>query len=444
MYEIDTHNDDVCGMGLVEGPTTGMFDNIWEEKRPNKSNAPENKKQAVETIAQPLDFQAAEQNAQYDGPSDYSSLSVTRDLDLYFDSYVFPNDSGSDEVVTALSPRIQMYKFDRDALTKSRNRDNELNLMGGDVRERYLGVWREGVLACGSYARKRLAPVQLPKRGFHGDIIVKGGKDIAVSESRRYILCLSDTALYFIVDDDFSSRKQTKKRIFPSRVSPNATFGDAQWPHAVVRHSIDSLKRIVIGFNFQRLTLQFSVSNGVSSSSFEYTYVILTSNKAHTVSLLQKLQYYNSDSESDIGYLIENDDKKFLEGLGTGSNEVVLHYQILHQVWKSGNREAARRSFVLTDSKIYLLDENYCGDGTNLSNEQSRRMKLGDVSLAIIDAAKLSRVTEVRAANENPRMITLVILPSNKLKRGHRWRLACNDGESAERLIDDVRNACRR
>jgi hypothetical protein len=162
------------------------------------------------------------------------------------------------------------------------------------------------------------------------------------------------------------------------------------------------------------------------------------------VSLLQKLQYYNSDSESDIGYLIENDDKKFLEGLGTGSNEVVLHYQILHQVWKSGNREAARRSFVLTDSKIYLLDENYCGDGTNLSDEQSRRMKLGDVSLAIIDAAKLSRVTEVRAANENPRMITLVILPSNKLKRGHRWRLACNDGESAERLIDDVRNACRR
>ena len=444
MYEIDTHDDDVSGMGVVEGPTTGMFDNIWEEKRPSKSNVPENKKQTVETIAQPLDFQAAEQNAQYDGPSDYSSLSVTRDLDLYFDSYVFPNDSGSDEVVTALSPRIQMYKFDRDALTKSRNRDKDLNLMGGDVRERYLGVWREGVLACGSYARKRLAPVQLPKRGFHGDIIVKGGKDIAVSESRRYILCLSDTALYFIVDDDFSSRKQTKKRIFPSRISPNATFGDAQWPHAVVRHSLDSLKRIVIGFNFQRLTLQFSVSNGVSASSFEYTYVILTSNKVQTVSLLQKLQYYNSDSESDIGYLIENDDKKFLEGLGTGSNEVVLHYQILHQVWKSGNREAARRSFVLTDSKIYLLDENYCGDGTNLSDEQSRRMKLGDVSLAIIDAANLSRVTEVRAANENPRMITLVILPSNKLKRGHRWRLACNDGESAERLIDDVRNACRR
>mmetsp|Transcript_2130 Transcript_2130/g.2958 ORF Transcript_2130/g.2958 Transcript_2130/m.2958 type:complete len:122 (-) Transcript_2130:74-439(-) len=121
-----------------------------------------------------------------------------------------------------------------------------------------------------------------------------------------------------------------------------------------------------------------------------------------------------------------------------------MHYQILHQVWKTGNKEAARRSFVLTDSKVYLLDEIYSGDGTNVSDEKTRKAKLGDVSLAIIDEAKLSKVTEVRAANEDPRMITLVILPANKLKRAHRWRLVCNDGESAERLIDDVRNARQR
>ena len=445
MYEKDAHNsnDNVDKADLVEGPTTGMFDSIWEEtcwKSSNKSASHETEKHAVHTDTELFDFEAAEQNAQYDGPYDYTSLSVTRDLDLYFDSYVFPNGSRQGVLV----PRIQMYKFDRDSLTKSRERDQELNPMEDYVCERYLGVWREGVLACGPYARKRLAPVQLPKRGFHGDILLRGGKDIFVTESRKYILCLSDTALYFIVDDELSTQKNNKKRLFPSRIAPNATFGDAQWPHAVVRHSLDSLKRIVIGFQFQRLTLQFFVSNGVSSSAFEYTYVVLTSNKAQTVSLLQKLQYNTVDTHPDTKYLIENDDKLFLDGLGAGSNEVVMHYQILHQVWKTGNREAARRSFVLTDSKIYLLDEIYCGDGTNMADERGMRMKFGDVSLRIIDAAKLIRVKEIRAANEDPRMITLVILPSNKLKRCHRWRLLCNDGEGAERLIDDVRNACQR
>lgn len=447
MYVTNVTNDEEIGdeLDLVEGPTTGMFDSVWEDA--NKDTVLEPDRSDAVKNAQPLDFQAAEEDAKYDGPPDYSLLFVSRDLDLYFDTYVFPNDSDSNENDSRqniVAPRIQMYKFDRDALTNSRKRDQELNPMGSDICERYLGVWREGVLACGSYARKRMSPARLRKRGFHGETTIRRGKEVAVSESRRYILCLSDMALYFIVDDELSNRNNTRKRTFPSRMPPNSTFGDAQWPHAVVRHSLDSLKRIVIGFQFQRLTLQFFVSNGVSSSTFEYTYVVLTSNKAQTVSLLQKLQSHTSDTQPDIGFLIENDDKLFLDGLGAHSSEVVMHYQILHQVWKTGNKGAARRSFVLTDSKIYLLDETYSGDGTNVSDEKIRKAKLGDVSLAIIDEAKLSKVTEVRAANEDPRMITLVILPANKLKRAHRWRLVCNDGESAERLIDDVRNACQR
>ena len=143
-----------------------------------------------------------------------------------------------------------------------------------------------------------------------------------------------------------------------------------------------------------------------------------------------------------MGALIDNDDKTFLDALGAPrSNEVVIHYQILHQIWKRGDREASRRAFVLTDSKAYLIDETYNGDGAKPEVEKDKREKLGDVSLAIIDSASLSRVAEVRAANEDPRKITLVILPKNKLKRSHRWRLVCNDGEGAERLIDDVRKA---
>jgi hypothetical protein len=138
--------------------------------------------------------------------------------------------------------------------------------------------------------------------------------------------------------------------------------------------------------------------------------------------------------------LIENDDKAFLDALGAKTDEVVLHYQILHQLWKRGDRAAARRAFVLTDSAIYLLDETYDGDG---SNPDENIKRLGDISLVVIDSASLNRVTEVRAANKDPRMITLVILPLNKLKRSHRWRLICNDGDGAEHLIDDVRKAIR-
>jgi len=143
-----------------------------------------------------------------------------------------------------------------------------------------------------------------------------------------------------------------------------------------------------------------------------------------------------------MGALIDNDDKTFLDALGaTRSNEDVVHYQILHQIWKRGDRVASRRAFILTDAKVYLLDETYNGDGTKPEDEKDKLKKLGDISFAIIDSARLSRVTEVRAANEDPRKITLVILPQSKLKRSHRWRLVCNDGEGAERLIDAVRKA---
>ena len=212
----------------------------------------------------------------------------------------------------------------------------------------------------------------------------------------------------------------------------------------MIRHPLDCLRGITIGFQFQRLILRFCIGN--ASSSFEYAYVILTSNKLQTVSLLQKLQSLLSSSTDDrlpgMGALIDNDDKTFLDALGAPrSNEVVLHYQILHQIWKRGEREASRRAFVLTDVRAYLLDETYTGDGTNLDDDGEESKKLGDVSLSIIDSAKLDRVTEIRAANEDPRKITLVILPQSKLKRSHRWRLVCNDGEGAERLIDAVRKA---
>ncbi|KAL7521870.1 hypothetical protein ACHAWX_006562 [Stephanocyclus meneghinianus] len=427
--------------------TKSMFEGIWEQTyRDNVASVPDASGSATSTKPTAIDYNSEELNAVYDGPPDYSSISVASDLDLYFDTYVFPGkSSGKDSQEEAsrkevlVTPRIQLFKFDRDSLVeRSKNH--------GDLIERYIGVWRENILACGSYARARLNPIKMLKRSFHGDNVTKSGKDVFVSKSRKVVVCLSSSAIYFIVDDDVTLNQNTPtnvKRAFPSKIPSGATFGDAYWAHALIRHSLECLAGITIGFQFQRLLLRFSVSNA-SGLSLEYSYVLLTSNKLQTISLLQKLQSHVNDVQQNSGQrhaiLIENDDKVFLDSLGARTDEVVIHYQILHQCWKRGDRAAARRSFVLTDSTIYLLDETYNGDG---STHDKSTKRLGDISLDVIDSANLNRVTEIRAANEDPRMITLVILPFNKLKRAHRWRLVCNDGEGAERLIDDVRKTMR-
>ena len=440
---------------VEQEPTKSMFDDIWEKSyqenlmRNDIKESNQNNERANPGM---LDFNAAEQNSQYDGPTDYRSLCVSSDLDLYFDSFVFHCESSEENEEEdcpggrLMAPRIQLFKFDRDLIVSRASQHGSVFPSSIDSSEKYVGVWKENVLACGSYARSRLAPVKLAKRGFHGDIETVSGKDDMMSESRKFILCLSDAALYFIIDDDHAPQKSATdgKRTFPSQMAPNATFDDAYWPHAVVRHPLEYLHGITIGFQFQRLILRFSVGmNASSSATLDYVYVILTSNKLQTVSLLQKLQSHVPDN-SMIGSLIDNDDKAFLEALGAPkSNEVVLHYQILHQIWKRGDRAAARRAFVLTDARAFLLDEIYTGDGTRSDGENNAKKKLGDVALSIIDSAKLSRVCEIRAANEDPSKITLVILPQNKLMRSHRWRLVCNDGEGAERLIDDVRKAIK-
>ncbi len=459
-------NDNVPSEDLLDFELTkSVFSGVWEQAyRKNVTATIKDSFQNVSPLKQatssPIpNFIEEESNAVYDGPIDYSTLYVSSDLDLYYDTFVFPtepNDSESREVTDSkfIMPRIQLFKFDRDSLIESKKQSISSPSMI-DFSERYIGVWKEDVLACGSYARMRLPPLKLPKRGFHGDAVSRGGKEVTVSDCRKFILCLSDCALYFILDDTLakSHKKQTNevggRRPFPSRIPPDATFGDAYWPHAVMRHSFECLRGIVIGFQFQRICLHFSVPSPKGDSILEYSYVILTSNKMRTISLLQKLQAHTNDAhpnyiaEPKINALIENDDKVFLDALGSKADDLVLHYHILHQIWKRGDRGAARRSFVLTSSRVCLLDELYYGDGTIPDEKNINRKKLGHISLSIIDSANLSRVSEIRAANEDPRMITLVLQPQNKLKRAHRWRLVCNNGECAERLIDDVRKAIK-
>jgi hypothetical protein len=209
-----------------------MFGGIWEQSyRDNVTQNTKTDMEPVSSIEQMtptlLDFNAAEQDSHYDGPSDYGPLFVSSDLDLYFDSYIFHHGSSKDELKEAqprreTGPKIQLFKFDRDLLNNCRKRLHGIPT-DMNTHERYIGVWKESVLACGSYARSRLAPMLVPKRGFHGDTVTDAGRNVIISESRKFILCLSDSALYFIIDDDISSQKSTgRKRTFPTRIPPDS------------------------------------------------------------------------------------------------------------------------------------------------------------------------------------------------------------------------------
>jgi hypothetical protein len=232
------------------------------------------------------------------------------------------------------------------------------------------------------------------------------------------------------------------------------------WPHALARHPLDYLQRITIGFQFQRLVLHFVLpKRDGQTQGYEYAYVVFTCNKLRTISLVQKLQAAQKQrgKGSDFGtdkdhvpvdeeLIIENDDRVVLDSLADAIAPapmgVVLHYQVLRQKWRSkrpdGTDPVVRRVCVLTDASIFLLDENYVGDGSTTTLTQSG--KYGDATLRLVDSAELTQVTEIRPADEDPTHITLVIQKS-RLVRAHRWRLVCKDGESAERLVHDVRQA---
>lgn len=217
--------------GSADKSRKSMFSGIWEQPyRDNVAKPASDAIDSTESITpESLDFNAIEENSQFDGNPELGPLFVSSDLDLYFDSFIFPKDSDEDvkqDIIfpggESFAPRIGLFKFDRGLLINNlRQQANHSSSM--DFRERYLGVCKEYVLSCGSYARTRLSPIKTPKRTFHGDTVIRAGKDVMISESRKFILCLSESALYFIIDDDITPQKRTgSKRSFPSRIPPNA------------------------------------------------------------------------------------------------------------------------------------------------------------------------------------------------------------------------------
>ena len=417
-------------------------------------------------------FQLAEENSEYDGPDSCRGMAVLKNLDLYFSTFVFPlsvpqvpqslyeelTDDDNWQTVALRYPRIQLWPEDRRWLEAFSNTGDTSQQIADLVanRERFIRVWEEEIIPCGKPSLRRLLPNRLTRLGFHGDELFTAGGPDPYSACRKVILCLSSSAFYVIVsDDNVTEKAKEKKKKFPIPIPKDSFFRDAPWPHAVARHSFKELHGITIGFGFQRLTLRFS-NPSIRTKADPFTYVLLTANKIETVSLLQEIQVLVKESsedksdmlsatDDDAGIPIDNDDRNVLDALNAVVAPdvlgVVLHYQVVLQRWKHGERGMVRRACVVTDTKLFLLDEDYVGDGSGPFEPSIGTRQLGDVRYHMVDEASLKQVAEVQAADADPKAITIVIHPLSRLSRTHRWRLVCRDSSGAERLVEDVRKA---
>lgn len=450
---------------LPQTPEVIFPEDVWGDDASAVSSI---KTSTVDSARANSKYQEAEKSSIYNGPDNLKGLHVLDNLELYFRCFVFrasltdtyspykddPSDEEKTQLLLNMAPRIQLRPTDWRCLESTARSLNRMEIFA--MCERFGRVWRENVLACGKLARKRLSPHRKPKRGFHGDVLFSNGKLEKSCEHRSLIICTSDIAIYFISDYDAVTRYQlskTSKRRFPLPIPEDSLFENGPWPHALARHPIVALERITIGFGFQRLTLHFRpvVGSGEKDSE-EFAYILLTGNKLKTINVLQHLQSLAKDlgsrsSTELIGEAlkIDNDDKQVLEALAAAVAPsvvgVVLHYQIVQQRWEHGDRGTMRRACIVTDSQIYLLDEDYVGDGSESFEAGARQ--LGEVCFKMVDSAEIEQVSEVQAGLDDPNSVTIVIRPLSRLQRYHRWRLVCHDREGAERLIEDIRKAIR-
>jgi hypothetical protein len=511
-----------------------MFpDHIWPDDDNNSSILPGSVVSSSQQQPGIKKYQLAEKNAKFVGQHTFKQLLILENLELYFRLFVFCRLSGSDgggldassvsawdddidnwQTVLETYPRIQLYPIDhriREAAAGQVAERAELDAVG---QEDFCRVWREHVVACGKPALRRLTPMRATRLGFHGEVVwtsdAEGGgpvnQDVFI-KCRETIICCSSAAIYVIADHDAVTRRtmqdsnatsspssnnknKNKRKLFPLPIPPHACFAEAVWPHAMARHSFQTLRSITIGFGFQRLTLRFS--NPTRSQQQQqrhcpdedFVYILSTCNKLQTISLLKEIQSLANEGRSSTRLLqggsgggasssesfdvddvqIENDDRHVLEALGMAvapddTISMVLHYQILEQVWKHGERGSVRRVCLVTDTKIFLLDEDYHGDGggggcgdsrqhtmdkaTSPDSGQRRQQErvMGDTLYRLVDKACLEQISIVQAAGADPRAITLVIRPLSRLQRTHNWRLLCRDRDGAERLVEDVRKA---
>ena len=348
-------------------------------------------------------------NVYYGNPR-HKNLIIKENLTLYFREQVF-----NDITATPWMEALDGEKW------------------SGMEKEKVIEVYVENIVGVGGRGVPANIVVQ---RGFHGDAV--GSYDSGV----RCCVVVTSGSIYFVAYDNAMDGRFVND-------GPNMIK-----PRCYKRHGLETLTWCRIGFFFQRLLLTFE-----DASSRFFSYNILTTSKVACYSILKVLTPVANEVKSEDAtgngkkVRIDNDDRFVLDTFHkmctepTRSSEgnslgTVIHYGITLQQWKSGGRNPVRRAVFVTDVDIFLVDENYNGDGSysgGFTTFEPGTVEEGAVSFRLVDTGDLASITEVRPADENPKMITICFKQKSMVKRPHKWRLVLRDAEAAEKLVEIVR-----
>ena len=269
----------------------------------------------------------------------------------------------------------------------------------------------------------------------------------------RVGILLTTTYIYFI-------------RI-PSLEELNASikFCDAPLLEVISMHALASLSQMWLYFGLQRCMLGFehvafpAVSAQVAgqysaggTKSELYQYMILPRNKSKTHPLVtqvpqaanalrlrgsdpsaeerkrRKVRIINADSQlfsAVTSISASRGNSKSGGETNTARHVDVCHYQMLHQLWRK-NDKCAPRTVIITDTLLFLCDEDY----------QST-----EVQLTVLDSASTADIFKVKAESD-PLNVTVVFRPSSVLGITYRkWRLRAPDVASAQKVAAELLKA---
>lgn len=166
-------------------------------------------------------------------------------------------------------------------------------------------------------------------------------------------------------------------------------------------------------------------------------YMIVTRDKAHTYPIITRLPQIANAIRGNLkpvplaNVKIENKDAQLLEHVmkyisNMGTDNDIVHYQMVYQVWRTRPGVRIPRTVILTQSLILLCSEE---------------LHSVNIGLKVLDSASLKDVFKIYP-EDNPLYMTIVFKPSSVFSSRRKWRLCTDSRNTVSRLLEESRRAC--
>jgi hypothetical protein len=397
----------------------------------------------------------------YTGSLDYEYLSVSENLEKYFQEQVFGNsrpsreapymrrehrDCGAlvDEIITPSGPTVDSssQEFPSHRCYGNTSRFSYLSVSDNPLEILYVDIPYQPETLVSVFRVKVLDLSNLNQASGGAGIGREGEDEMMGAIPQPLVFVVTTINLYVIIDNFFT----------------NAIFADAPLPVLRRVHPIDSLRSCIVYFGFQRCVFQFrdddinplhrkrylDPSGGVRGSSGHRqattSYMIVTNDKSLTSPLITTLPTVANQlrQERELPKVFrDNYDSQFLDQvtklirveLQCENDETdVVYSQLVYQLWAHRPGVLVPRTLIITPMLLLLCHEE---------------MTSINVSLRLIDSVRLTNISRVRPETD-PLKVTIVMKPEGALSfKKRKWKLMADSPSMIMKIRDEVRKTAQ-